>query len=734
MCVAAVIVLSCIGICYAGQASHVILVGSGMDFPPYAIVDKNGKPSGFSVELIESVAEVMGLSIEIVPGVWASVLKDFKDGRLDLLPLVAMSAERADMATYSEPHTMAYDSFFVRRGSPKIKSLADAKGKDIIVMSSDAAHERLLASKIPVHIIEMHTIPEAMRLLAQGRHDAVLVPKLLGALVLKELKLQSAVVSGPPIDDYHRTFAFAVQRGNTGLADKLNQGIAIVRATGRYDELYDKWFSGIEPRNKVPDWKTIKWAIAIISSVLAISLILVLMLRRQVVKRTAELAFANKQLTDELDERKKIEDELRTYKEHLENMVESRTAELAEINDRFHTAFDSSTVGAAITSPEKGWIEVNNILCEMLGYSSEELTSMTWAEITHPDDLEPDVVQFNRVLAGEINGYNLEKRFMRKDGAIVHMMLLLNCKRKADGSVDHFVAMLEDISERKRMEDALRVEIEQVKNKESEIRILQERLALAIEGSELGAWDWNVQTGDVIMSKYWKIMLGYDVHELDNNINTVMMLMHYEDRENVGQLLEKHFAGETDKFVSEIRYRHKDGSYRWIIARGKVFEWTNDGKPLRMMGTNSDVTHLKQMEDDLRSFNVDLQAMVAAETEKRRLQEQMLIQQSKMAAMGEMIGLIGHQWRQPLNAIGMIVQDIKEEYAYGELNEASINNTIETTMNQVSFMSKTIDDFKNFFKPSKEMVRFNVKAAIEELLSMFGVMFKKSDVDISIRA
>ena len=214
------------------KTAQVITAGSEIDFPPYAIVDATGRASGFSVELLEAVADAMGLSVKVNSGPWPEVLAAFKAGKTDLLPLVALSAKRADMAAYTTPHTVAYDSFFVRRGSRPIASLAEAKGREVIVMSSDAAHEELLNSGLPVKIVETRNIPEAMRLLASGRHDAVLVPKLLGLIVLREAKLESVIETGPPIQDYSRQFAFAVQRGNTDLRDKLDQGIAIIRAKG----------------------------------------------------------------------------------------------------------------------------------------------------------------------------------------------------------------------------------------------------------------------------------------------------------------------------------------------------------------------------------------------------------------------------------------------------------------------------------------------------------------------
>ena len=125
---------------------------------------------------------------------------------------------------------------------------------------------------------------------------------------------------------------------------------------------------------------------------------------------------------------------------------------------RFHAYFDHSIVGLAITSLEKGWIEVNDALCATLGYSREELTTMTWLQITHPDDVAPDLAQFNRMLAGEIDGYAMDKRFIHKDGRLVFTRLAVSHVRKPDGSVDYVVAMVEDISERKKAELALRHE------------------------------------------------------------------------------------------------------------------------------------------------------------------------------------------------------------------------------------------------------------------------------------
>ena len=134
-----------------------------------------------------------------------------------------------------------------------------------------------------------------------------------------------------------------------------------------------------------------------------------------------------------------------------------KTAEQAlhEEQARLRAYFESPGVGIAITSPEKGWLEVNEAACTMLGYTREELGHRTWLDLAHPDDVAPDVAEFDRLLAGEIDGYSLDKRFRRKDGTFVWTMLSVSCVRNPDRSVKYTVGMLKDIGERKRVEAEL---------------------------------------------------------------------------------------------------------------------------------------------------------------------------------------------------------------------------------------------------------------------------------------
>ena len=192
---------------------------------------------------------------------------------------------------------------------------------------------------------------------------------------------------------------------------------------------------------------------------------------------------------------------------------------LRESEERFRNYFELSLTPMAITAPGKNWVQVNERVCNLLGYREEELRAKTWAELTHPDDLAADVAQFERMLRGEIDGYSLEKRFLHRDGRVVHTRLSVRAVSRPDGTVDYCLAQLLDITELKQIERELR------EAKEAEA----ERARLAEFGRDVGialsqgdtlrellqpCAEAMVRYLDAAFARVWWLPPGKDVLEL----------------------------------------------------------------------------------------------------------------------------------------------------------------------------------------------------------------------------
>lgn len=156
-------------------------------------------------------------------------------------------------------------------------------------------------------------------------------------------------------------------------------------------------------------------------------------------------------------------------------------AQLRESEALFRNYFELGQVGMCITSLEQKWLRVNRRLCDMLGYTEEELTRMTWGELTHPEDLELDLAQFKRLASGEIEQYSIDERFTHKNGKVIFTHLTVSCQRKPDGTINYVVASLDDISDRKQMEEQVRqLAFYDVLTELPNRRMLNDRLAQAL--------------------------------------------------------------------------------------------------------------------------------------------------------------------------------------------------------------------------------------------------------------
>ena len=182
---------------------------------------------------------------------------------------------------------------------------------------------------------------------------------------------------------------------------------------------------------------------------------------------------------------------------------------------------------------------------------------------------------------------NLTVQIRNKNGDIRYIRKNIDSLKNDLGENIGGIECFDDITENILVEKQL---------KESELR-----LSLATSSARIGLWDWNVQTGDTIFNEQWANIMGYTLRELEPiSIETWIKYTHPEDLEKSNSILSKHFNGELEYYENEIRLRHKNGQWVWVIDRGKVIEWDSQKKPVRMVGTHIDITERKVIEEELK--------------------------------------------------------------------------------------------------------------------------------------
>ncbi len=363
---------------------------------------------------------------------------------------------------------------------------------------------------------------------------------------------------------------------------------------------------------------------------------------------------------------------------------------------------------------------VNPRFCEISGYSTRELIGASITKILKESEIPKVVDHYEK----RMNNENVESVYeiiiLHKNGAEIFIEINAGVITWKDSKADLIIAR--DITFRKIAEKALQENEEKYRTLINNINTGLYRNSVELDGT-------FIEVNPAFVK-----MFGYDSREEMLQLKAVQLYANTKDKEDFNrELMDKGFV--TNR---EMLLQRKDKKTFWAKVTVMLIRDDNDN-PQYYDGLVEDITERKQAEEQLKKTNIELRQLkenleikVKDVIKEIRDKDHLLIKQSRHASMGEMIGNIAHQWRQPLTAIAVLVQDIEEAYNFDELTSEYLKESIKKTMEQLKYMSHTIDDFRNFFKPNKTKEDFSANKVVMKTVEFIRKSFEHNQIELKI--
>ncbi len=363
--------------------------------------------------------------------------------------------------------------------------------------------------------------------------------------------------------------------------------------------------------------------------------------------------------------------------------------QLISSQENFRLLFNTIDEFLFIIDKAGNLIEFNKNVENKLGYTRKELYGRSVTELNPPATREEVRSIIEEMLAGERFFCTVPLYSKNGDTLPVETKVAMGKWNNNDA----LFALSRDISQRLKFEDQLRKS--------------EARWQFALESSGDGIWDWNFSTGKVFYSKQWKNMLGYNENEISDTSEEWESRIHPEDSMHIMRDLNLYIKGETDSFHNEHRILCKNGEYKWILDRGKIISRDINGNPERMIGTHTDISTRKNIENSL----------VMALQKEKELNE----------LKSRFVSMASHEFRTPLAIMLMASESL--EANWDRMTIAERNKKIERLKSSIEFLRNIIEKTLNLsrlesgkinFSPTKENLNFLVRHVIEKVSESFN--------------
>ncbi len=360
----------------------------------------------------------------------------------------------------------------------------------------------------------------------------------------------------------------------------------------------------------------------------------------------------------------------------------------------FRSAFDDAAIGMAVVGADLKYLKVNSRLCEMTGFSPEELQAMTVPELTHPDDRAEDAVCVQKIINNETDRFMREKRYICKDGRIIWVVLSTSVVRDKEGTLQYFVSQMQDITARKQMLEVLRESEERFRNS----------FDYAAIGKALVSSDGRF----LKVNRALCDLTGYPEAELLNL--TFQQITHPDDLDRDLRLYDDLKAGHINSYQMEKRYLHKRGHYIWILLNVSLVH-DADGLPLYAIAEIHDITDRKRSEATLR------QAKDQAESIAR--------------LKSEFLSTMSHEMRTPMNAI-LGLSALLEETPLSPEQQGMVETIRTSSMGLLSVINEILELSKvESGKAQSREQLFDLRACIDSIVKLLGVKAAEKNIGLS---